>query len=97
MHYWSQTLARTILDCPSKKNLTVAYLRDETYITPEDIISTLQAMDVLEHKKKGGAEAVINKASVRAWVEKNKCDLKNPIDPEAFLVESGEDDEGIEQ
>ncbi|KAJ4312833.1 SAS complex subunit, partial [Neodidymelliopsis sp. IMI 364377] len=72
VHYWSQTLARTLLTSPSKKTLTVHDLGQRTFIVPDDIIATLQAMDVLEHKKRGGAEAVINKAKVRAWVEKHK-------------------------
>ena len=54
IHYWSQTLARTIFTCPSKKIVTVRDLREKTYIVPEDIIATLQTMDVLEQKKKGG-------------------------------------------
>lgn len=66
--------------------MTVADLRDKTYIVPEDIIATLQAMDVLEHKKRGGAEAVVNKAKVRAWVESHRVDLKPPVDPEAFVI-----------
>lgn len=86
IHYWSQTLARTILSCPSKKTLTVADLRDKTYIVPEDIIATLQAMDVLEQKKRGGADAVINKARMRVWVETHRIDLRPPVDPEAFVV-----------
>jgi len=54
---------------------------------PEDIIATLQAMDVLEQKKKGGADAVINKARVRAWADTYKVDLKAiPVDPDAFVV-----------
>lgn len=51
-------------------------------------------MDVLEHKKKAGTDAVINKANVRAWVERNRLDLRNPIDPDAFIMEaSGQEDE----
>lgn len=62
-------------------------LRDKTYIVPEDIIATLQTMGVLEQKKKGGADAVINKARVRAWAETNKVDVKTcPVDPDAFVV-----------
>ena len=84
IHYWSQTLARTILTCPSKKIVTVQDLREKTYIVPEDIIATLQTMDVLEQKKKGGADAVINKARVRAWADTHKVDLKAyPVDPES--------------
>jgi len=86
-HYWSQTLARTILNTPSKKTVTVHDLREKTYIVPEDIIATLQAMDVLEQRKKGGAEAVINKARVRAWAERNKVNVKTcPVDPDAFVT-----------
>lgn len=86
-HYWSATLARAILSCPSKKTVTVLDLREKTYIVPDDIIATLQAMDVLEHRKKGGAEAVINKAKVRAWAESHKVNLKSsPVDPDAFVL-----------
>jgi hypothetical protein len=66
-HYWCQALARTILAAPKNKKLTVLDLRNETYIVPEDIIATLQSMQVLEQRKKGGGEAVINKARVRDW------------------------------
>jgi histone acetyltransferase HTATIP len=58
-----------------------------TYIVPEDIMATLQAMHVLEQKKRGGAEAVINKAQVKAWADKNNVDLKScPVDPDAFII-----------
>lgn len=61
-------------------------LREKTYIVPEDIIATLQMMDVLEQRKKGGADAVINKARVRAWADAHKIDIKRcPVDPEAFI------------
>lgn len=86
VHYWSQTLARTILSSPSKKTLTVHDLGQKTFIVPDDIIATLQAMDVLEHKKRGGAEAMINKAKVRVWVERHKVDLRCPVDSEAFVL-----------
>jgi histone acetyltransferase HTATIP len=43
-------------------------------------------MDVIEQKKRGGAEFVINKVKVRAWVEKHKVDLKNPVDEDAFTL-----------
>lgn len=87
VHYWSATLARAILSSPSKKTLTVLDLRDKTYIVPDDIISTLQAMDVLEHRKRGGADAVINKAKVKAWAESHKVNLKShPVDPDAFVL-----------
>ncbi|PSN64222.1 hypothetical protein BS50DRAFT_575666 [Corynespora cassiicola Philippines] len=86
-HYWSQTLARVILSSPSRKSITVDDLRNETFIVPEDIIATLQAMGVLEDRKRGGADAVINKVRVRAWVDAHKIKLINPIDPEGFRIE----------
>lgn len=94
-HYWSATLARTILAASSKRILTAVDLRDETYIVPEDIIATLQEMDVLEHRKRGGAEAVINKAAVRRWMEANKVRMQGPVDPEGF-VQQVDDEEGGE-
>lgn len=57
---------------------------------------TLQTMDVLEHKKKGGAEAMINKAKIKTWVEKNRVNLRNPVDPDAFVVSESEVSEETE-
>ncbi|KAH7115164.1 acyl-CoA N-acyltransferase [Dendryphion nanum] len=85
IHYWSQTIARAILSAPSKKALTVLDLCNETYIVPEDIITTLQIMEVLEHKKRSGTDAVINKGRVRAWAESHNVNLNNPIDTDGFI------------
>ncbi|ORY04263.1 acyl-CoA N-acyltransferase [Clohesyomyces aquaticus] len=95
-HYWSATLSRAILSSPSKKTLSVLDLRDQTYIVPEDIIATLQVMEVLDQKKRAGADAVINKAKVRAWVERNKVDLRAPVDPEGFVEVEGRGEDGEE-
>ena len=57
---------------------------------PDDIITTLKEMDVLERRSKSGAEAVINKAKVRAWAAANGVSMVPPVDPEA-LVENGEE------
>jgi hypothetical protein len=91
-HYWSCTLARAILAMPSKRTITIADLRDETYITVDDIIVTLQDMGVLEHRKRGGADAVVNKVSVRAWAERGNVDLREIVDSEAFMVASSEEE-----
>lgn len=88
-HYWAQTLARTLLSAPAKKPLSVLELRDRTYITPDDIIATLQDMGVLEHKKRGGADVVINKAKVREWVIARGIELRSPVDPDAFALGEG--------
>jgi hypothetical protein len=81
------------LSAPAKKTLTVMDLRNETYIVPEDIITTLQDMDVLEHRKRGGAEAVVNKAAVRRWMELNKVGMQGPVDPEGFIQQVDDDEE----
>jgi hypothetical protein len=97
-HYWSRTLACAMLAIPSKRTFTIADLRDETYITVDDIIATLQSMDVLERRKKAGADAVVNKASVRAWAERGNVDLREIVDVNAFVsLQSGESDEGEEE
>jgi hypothetical protein len=57
-----------------------------TYILPEDIISTLKEIRILDHKKKGGADAVINKATIKAWAAANHVDLNGPVDEDSFLV-----------
>jgi len=91
-HYWSQTIARTILQVPDKKIITVLDLRKETYIVPDDIITTLQKMQVLDQKTKG-EDSVINKAKVRAWVEANKVNLTPPVDKDGFVEMSIEEEE----
>ncbi|KAF2196921.1 hypothetical protein GQ43DRAFT_335147, partial [Delitschia confertaspora ATCC 74209] len=83
--YWSQAVARTLLAAPTKKTLTVLDIRNETYIDPEDIITTLQKMQVLDHMKRAGSEAVINKAKLRVWVQANHVDLTPPVDKDGFV------------
>ena len=97
-HYWSCTLARSILTCPSKKSLTAVDLQNLTYIVPDDILATLQAMGVLEHRKRGGADAVVNKAKVRIWAEQHSVDLLNvPVDPESFTMHVSSRSESVDQ
>lgn len=43
-------------------------------------------MDVLEPRKRGGADVVINKARVRAWVDAHRMDLSSPVDPAGFAL-----------
>jgi hypothetical protein len=85
-----------MLAIPSKRTFTIADLRDETYITADDIIATLQSMDVLEHRKKGGADAVVNKARVRTWAERGNVDLREIVDVNAFVSLQSEESEAGE-
>lgn len=95
--YWSQAIARAILSAPSKKILTIEDIRDETYIVQEDIIATLQAMQVLENRKRGGAEAVMNKAKVREWMEANRVGLTPPVDVDGFVEAEKQEEEDEEE
>ncbi|KAF1973294.1 hypothetical protein BU23DRAFT_554281 [Bimuria novae-zelandiae CBS 107.79] len=93
MAYWSKTLARTIIEWPEKK-LTITDLHEATSITVDDIHHTLNAMGVLERKKKGH---VINKRRVQAWAETNNVRLENPIDADAFVQETNDEEEEEEE
>lgn len=93
MAYWSKTLARTIVEWPEKK-VTIKDLHEETSITAEDIYNTLNAMGVLESKKKGH---VINKRRVQVWAEMSNVKLADPIDPEAFEHETDDEEDEEEE
>ncbi|KAF2753610.1 hypothetical protein EJ05DRAFT_444564 [Pseudovirgaria hyperparasitica] len=93
-NFWAQTLARVMLarHVPTpqshQKNppTTVRELSDITYIVPEDIVTTLQSMNLLDHKKRAGKEqAVIDKVKVRAWAEQNGFKAEAPIDLTGFI------------
>lgn len=86
--YWTKTLARTILEWPEKK-LTITDLHDETSIAVDDLNNTLSAMGVLEQKKKGFA---INKRRAQAWAQINNINFSNPIDPDAFVQKTDDED-----
>ncbi|KAJ4346526.1 SAS complex subunit [Didymosphaeria variabile] len=93
MHYWSQTLARTVVQWPDRQ-LTVEELHEETAIAVDDIHNTLSAMGVLERRKKG---VVVNRARVRAWAEVSGVGLESPIDEEAFVVRSDDEEDEDEE
>lgn len=86
---------------PGKKTITVKKISDDTYILPDDIITTLKEMGILEQRKKGNAKTVINKANARAWAQGHRVSLLSPVDMEAFTIredsvgdEEEEDEEG---
>lgn len=87
-------MARYFIAHPSKKSVTVRGISDATYVLPEDIIATLKEMDVLEHRGKGGADAVVNKARVKAWAATHQTSLVPPVDVDAFVEGACED--GVE-
>ena len=84
VHFWAGAIARHVLAIPAKRTVTIKTISDETYITPEDIITTLKEMQVLEHRKKAGAKAFMNKLKVKAWADAHRVDLQDPVDWDAF-------------
>lgn len=90
-------IARYIISLPSKKSVTVQTICDDTYILPEDIVTTLKDMDVLEHRKKGAANSAINKAKVREWATAHHISMESPVDIAAFNWVENEGDEEDEE
>ena len=84
-----------MLALPAKKTATVKNISEATYMLPDDIITALKHMELVERRKKGGAAVQINKAKVKAWVAEHRVSLKPPVDVDAFLggVEATEEDE----
>jgi len=54
-------------------------------------------MGVIEHRKRGGADIVINKAKVKTWVEKNRVDLEAPVNLEGFVDLNASESEAMEE
>jgi hypothetical protein len=100
IHFWASTIVRYIIAAPAKKTITVKEISEDTYIIPDDIITTLKEMGILEQRKKGNAKTVINKANARAWAQGHRVSLLSPVDMEAFTIredsvgDEEEDEEG---
>ncbi|KAI9685772.1 MAG: hypothetical protein M1822_004332 [Bathelium mastoideum] len=91
--YWSGAISRYLLTVSSKKSMTVRAVSEETYVQPEDIVMALKEMKVLDSGKKAAAGLVVNKAKVRQWLEANRANAVEPVDPGCFV----ERDEGGEE
>jgi hypothetical protein len=70
---------------PPKATVTVKSISEGTYILPEDIVASLKEMDVIDRRKTGNAEAIINRARVRSWMVRNRVDGAGPVDGHAFI------------
>jgi hypothetical protein len=87
VNYWSATIARFISNVSPKATVTVKSISAGTYILPEDIVASLKEMDVVERRKVGDAEAVVNRARVCSWMIRNRVDMAGPVDADAFINE----------
>ncbi|PSK46369.1 hypothetical protein B9Z65_5337 [Elsinoe australis] len=83
--YWSANIARSILSTSAKK-ISIQDIVQDTWIAPEDVISTLEAMESIESSPKAPAEATIVRDKVEDWVQKNKVVLRPVVQSEAFAT-----------
>ncbi|KAL9615406.1 MAG: hypothetical protein Q9204_008776, partial [Flavoplaca sp. TL-2023a] len=95
LKFWQARVANALLDLRNKSTLSVEEIADACWMLPEDVITTLKEMDVLETKKiKKQNSFIINKTRVRAWLTESKINLAAPVDEagfaEDFLIEDGD-------
>lgn len=111
--YWGAEIARWLLgvrDTDRKKGkgmVGVERISKETWIAPDDCLSVLRDMGVVEKagRGKGTVERVrVDKQRVREWVEKQRLGLERVVDEEGFVegyalkeVEVEEDEEEVEE
>jgi len=65
----------------------VETISNETWILPEDCLSVLRRMNVVQKagRGKGTVERVrIDKVAVREWVQREGINLERVVDPEGF-------------
>ncbi|KAF4547467.1 Histone acetyltransferase ESA1-like protein 2 [Elsinoe fawcettii] len=86
--YWSACIARTILSTSAKK-MSVQDIVTDTWILPEDVMSTLKSMSILEPSPKAPVEAVISRDKVEEWVQRNNVVLRPIVHRDAFATGHG--------
>jgi hypothetical protein len=106
--YWGSEIARWLLgvretDRKKGKGLVdVDRISAETWIAPDDCLSVLREMAVVEKagRGKGTVERVrVDKAKIREWVAKEKLGLERVVDEDGFVEgyalkeEEGEEEE----
>lgn len=89
--YWCGEVVRSVLKAPLKKVMTIKDISDDAWVMQEDVVAALKEMDVVEKRKTGSGNIIINKTKVRAWAEKNGMGQRPLIDVEAFVDEVQED------
>ncbi|KAF2150148.1 histone acetyltransferase, MYST family [Myriangium duriaei CBS 260.36] len=84
--YWSANISRAILSTTAEK-LSVQDIVEQTWILPEDVITTLTSMNLVEPSPKAPAEAIIVRKRVSEWVQTHNVTLQSPIVTNAFKKE----------
>ena len=82
--YWSREIARAVLQSKVNKRVTIQEISEDTYILPEDIVSTLLQMGVLGTTRMDGSK-VVAKDAVRDWLRMSKIDARLPIAEDGWL------------
>lgn len=81
--YWSASIARAILSAPKEK-LSVQDIVQHTWILPEDVITALTVMNIVEAGPRAPVESIIARERVEEWSIKNKVALQPPVFSDAF-------------
>ena len=84
MGFWQARVANAVLATRAKSTLNVEEIAALCWMLAEDVVVALKEMDVLENRKKGKANMVVNKVKVREWATKNGIDLNPPVDESGF-------------
>jgi hypothetical protein len=91
--FWGAEIARWILETKPTNNkkatgmVTVDQISKETWIHPDDCLTVMREMGIVEKAGKGKGEAQrvrIDKLAVRNWVEKMRLDLQRVVDADDF-------------
>lgn len=92
LNYWSGEIARAIAKCKKNETLSIKELSEQTWILPEDLVTALNDMGVVEGKTHSG-NIVVDKGRVKAWAERNRISPSPVVDGESFLIGTGESEE----
>jgi len=84
LNFWSATIARHIVGLPAGEIVTVKSISEATYILPEDVIATLNEMDVIERSSRSD-DAALNKPAIISWMTTNRIGPHGPVDETAFI------------
>ena len=86
--FWEARVANTILGIKLKTTMTVEEIATSCWLLPEDAMTALKGMDVLEKSKKADNSFVISKARVKDWISRRSVDISSPILAEGFVEDA---------
>ena len=87
MQFWTARVANTVLGMKNKSTLTVKEVAEMCSMLPEDVMTTLKEMNVVDGKQRGDGSLILSKARIKDFVARSACDLTPPIVEGGFLDE----------